>query len=281
MGGEVRKFRRKAAQIKRKADRKAQKHVSNVAEQVKEKMRVLISVPSVTGNVHASIAQLWHKTGLNNLDSRCPFYFMTQIVTGQRPIEYARNQISEFFMHETDAQWLVMIDEDQVVPDNWWELMTVGDADIVVGTTYCWVGNGYKEGRLRINQYGLKVSNQGTPQEKAECFNISPPDTNGKPYRIDIAGTGCIAIRRKVFYKLGCAPWKFTRYWNGRFRGAEDINFCVEARKAGFVIAAHPGVVFGHIKQMDLVQVSEYVAARLAMEKEGRTHKVDDMLSLG
>lgn len=250
-------------------------------EHVLKKMRVFVAVPSLSGSVNASIASQFHRMGQNNLDTRCPFFFATQIVTGQRPVEFVRNRISEFFMHETDAEWLVMIDEDQIVPDNWWMLMTVNDADIVVGTTYCWVGNGYKEGRLRVNQYSLKVSELGTPNEKAECYNIEPPQTNGQPYRIDIAGTGCIAIRRRVFHKLGCAPWHFTQYWDGRYRGAEDINFCVAARKAGFVIAAHPQVVFGHVKTLDLVQVSEYVAARLLMDQEGRKHQVDDMLSLG
>lgn len=261
--------------------RQVKKEPTEASPEVKKKIGVYVAIPSISGTVDCSIPVQFQRMGQNSLDERCPFYFMTQVIRGQRPIEYVRNRISEHFIHETQAEWLVMIDEDQVIPDNWWQILTVADADIVSGTTYVWMGNDYKEGRLRVNQYSLKVSNQGQPNEKAECYNIEPPDTNGQPYEALIVGTGCIAIRRRVFNKLGCAPWHFTRYWDGRYRGAEDINFCISARKAGFKIAVHPGVVFGHIKQLDLHQVSEYVAARLLMEKEGRKHRVDDMLSLG
>lgn len=272
------KFSRRQRRLKEKTP--SPTSTSATPSEVK-KIGVFVAVPALSGSVDVSIATQFQRMGANSVDPRCPWYFMTQIVRGQRPIEWVRNQISEYFVHETECEWLVMIDEDQIMPDNWWNMLAVRDADIVSGTTYCWVGNDYAAGRLRVNQYDLKISNRGMPDEKAECYNIEPPDTKGQPYQALIVGTGCIAIRRKVFHRLGCAPFKFTQYWNGRYRGAEDINFSIAARKAGFKIAVHPGVVFGHVKPLDLRQISEYVAARLLMEKEGRTHRVDDMLSLG
>ena len=289
----MRQFKRRAAQLQRRKDKKAKKAQgtpiapSTRTYKPEEKVKVLVAILSLDGNVHWTIAHQFGRMIGNSVNPTCPFQFITHVRAGTRPVEYTRNQITDLFMHETDAQILYMIDNDQVMPDNWWELLGVGGADIVSATTYCWVGTDYVPGRLRVNQYAI--------DEKAECFNIAPPATKGQPYQVNIVGTGCIAIRRYVFEKLGCArenckehkkvderpPWYFTEHWDGRHRGSEDINFCVNAHKAGFKIAVHPGVVFGHVKPIDLAQVDQTMRGVLKMKEDGKQHSIEDMKSLG
>src|SRR3990172_7741882 len=160
-----------------------------------------------------------------------------------------------------------MIDDDHVVRENFWQLCLVKDAHVVSALTPVWVGNMDPECMLRVNNYGV--------DSESRCYNLPIPDDSVKlPYRVPIVGTGCIAIRRRVFapkpHGVGDTPFYFTHQDDRKVRGGEDINFSVECNRAGFVLAVHPQVRFGHVKALDLWQVEQYYQARKAMELEGR-----------
>ena len=208
----------------------------------------------------------------------CPFRFGVHVEPGKRPADYARNCIVKTFIEETDCDWLMMIDDDQVVPDNFWQLCTVTDADVVSGVAPVWVGNMDPETMLRVNHYGV--------DSQARCYNLlSPPPEVKAPYRVPIVGTGCIAIRRRVFapkpHGVGLSPFYFTHDENRKVRGGEDINFSVECNRAGFTLAVHPQVMFDHLKEIPLNQIEQYYAARKAMEMAGRQPTEAQRLSLG
>lgn len=234
------------------------------------RVKIFFACPSVDGRVNWSIAHQMGKMMAYNAAVDSPLSFATFIMIGQRPIEYARNKIVQEFM-KSDCHWLYMVDADQVMPENFWELVRV-PTDIVSGETYCWVGNGYKPGRLRVNQYGLDPASQ--------CFNVTPPEGQNAPYLVPVVGTGCIAIRRRVFEKLGDRPFKFTYTDESKVIAGEDVNFSVDAQRAGFRIAVHPGVKFGHVKELDLAQVKEYGEAYHEFKASGREHQMADMLSI-
>ena len=234
------------------------------------RLKILFAVPTVSGYVHWTIAHQMGKMMAYSADPACPLAFSTMIVAGQRPIEYARNCITKAFL-ASDNHWLFMVDHDQLMPENFWELVKV-PTDIVSGKTFCWVGNNYEAGRLRVNQYGLN--------EAAQCFNLTPPAGVDQPYQVPIVGTGCIAIRRRVLEKLGPKVWKFTYNDESKVIAGEDVNFCMSAQRAGFRIAVHPGVKFGHMKEIDLSQIDEYQRANHAMLVAGKEHQMNDMLSI-
>jgi len=208
----------------------------------------------------------------------CPFRFGVHVEAGKRGADYARNCIVKTFMNDTDADWLVMIDEDEVVPENFWHLCTVKDADIVSGLTPVWVGNMSPETSLRVNNYGV--------DDGGRCYNLPEPDDSVKsPYRVPIVGTGGIAIRRRVFAPkpegLGLNPFYFTREDDGKVKAGEDINFSVNANRAGFALCVHPVVRFDHMKEIPLWQVEKYYQARKAMELSGKTLTEEQRLSIG
>ena len=240
------------------------------------KARIMFAVPSESGNVNWSIAHQMARMMWNTAQPECQMTFATTIKAGVRPIQYVRNQIAAEFL-ASDADWLIMVDDDQVVPENFWQLCTVQGADVVSGKTYCWVGNGYKEGRLRVNQYGLVKR----PEiEYPECYNLFPEPTD-TPYPVQVIGTGCIAIRRHVLEALGPNPFQFTYKPNGSIQAGEDVNFSIRLANLGFNILVHPGVQFGHVKTIDLALVDEYAAARVQFEAAGRVHRPVDVLSIG
>lgn len=242
------------------------------------KPAIFIAVPTVSGKVNFTIALMFARAMASSMVKECPFRFITHAEVGKRGIDYARNVIVKTFMENSDADWLMMIDDDQIVPENFWQLCTVKDADVVSGVTPVWVGNMDPEAMLRVNNYAVDTQNR--------CYNLPIPDKEAKqPYRVPIVGTGCIAIRRRVFAPkpagVGLNPFYFTHTDERKVMGGEDINFSVECNRAGFILAVHPGVWFDHSKELPLMQIEAYYQARKAMELAGRQTTDAQRLSVG
>lgn len=265
---------------------KAPAAVVNIAErrskrealQEGRKPQIFIAVPTVSGKLHFSIGLMFGRAMASSLLAECPFRFTIHVEAGKRGIDYARNCIVKTFLEHSDADWLMMIDDDEVVPENFWQLCTVRDADVVSALTPVWVANMDPEAMLRVNNYGV--------DQQGRCYNLPIPDPSvTQPYRVPACGTGCIAVRRRVFaskpHGVGDAPFYFTHAEDRKVRAGEDINFSVECNRAGFVLAVHPGVMFDHIKELPLGQIQQYYAARKAMESEGRNTTDEQRLSIG
>lgn len=271
---------------KRRFPRAAPAPIVNIAErrskraplQSDRKTGVFIACPTVSGDLHFSIALLYARAMASNVLPECPFNFTVHIEAGKKGIDYARNSIIRAFLADSDCDWLYMIDADQAVPDNFWQLCVVNDADVVSGLTPVWVANMDPETMLRVNNYGVDAEHR--------CYNLPmPDDAVTQPYRVPIVGTGCIAIRRRVFapkpYGVGDTPFYFTHQDDRKVKGGEDVNFSVECNRAGFVLAVHPGVRFDHLKTLPLWQVEAYYRARKAMELAGRASTETQRLSIG
>ncbi len=239
---------------------------------------VFLAVPTVSQRVNYSIAMMFGRSMASSMLPECPFNFSIHIENGKKGIDYARNCIVKTFMEASDADWLLMIDEDQVVPENFWQLCTVTDADIVSGLTPVWICTMDPEAMFRVNNYGLDAKHQ--------CYNLAVPGPEvTRPYRVPILGTGCIAIRRRVFapqpHGLGLAPFFFTHMDDRRVRAGEDINFSVAANTKNFILAVHPQVKFDHVKELHLWQIEDYYQARKKMEAEGRQTTDEQRISIG
>jgi len=242
------------------------------------KVGVFLACPTASGKVNFTIAMQYAKAMAFNGVSECPFHFTIHAEVQKRPVDYARNLIVKQFMHDSDDDWLVMIDEDQILPENWWNLCAVKDADVVGALTPVWVANMDPETMLRVNNYGVN--------EKQQCFNLPIPDDSVvQPYRVPIVGTGLIAIRRRVFapkpHGVGDTPFYFTFMDDRKVRGGEDVNFSVECNRAGFTLAVHPGVRSDHMKELPLWQVEAYYRARRDAEKSGREITPSQRISIG
>lgn len=256
------------------ADRRSKR----AALQVGRKDAIFVAVPSLDGFIHSSIGAQFARALSSNAIEECPFRFAIHVENGKRGPEYARNCIVRAFMRDSDADWLLMVDHDQIMPDNFWQLCAVRDADVVSGVTPCWVGNMDPEAMFRVNNYGIN--------DKGQCYNLPvPPDEAMSPYRVPVVGTGCIAIRRRVFapkpYGLGQIPFRFTRADDGKVNAGEDVNFSVDANRAGFVVCVHPQVRFDHVKQLPMWQAWAWHRALSKLESEGRTVTDEQRISVG
>lgn len=277
---------RKRKQRKHSFSAKAPAPIVNIAEkrsqresiQPNRKTGIFVAVLSLTGRIHFTIGMAFGRAMASSAVAECPFRFTIHVEPGKRGADYARNSIVKTFIEDSDADWLIMIDEDEVVPENFWQLCTVSDSDIVSGLTPVWVGNMDPEVMLRVNNYGV--------DSEGRCYNLPVPADDVKlPYRVPIVGTGCIAIRRRVFapkpHGLGVNPFYFMHEEDRKVKSGEDINFSVEANRLGFVLCVHPLIRFDHVKEVPLWQVEAYYHARKKMEDSGKQATDEQRISIG
>jgi len=256
----------------------AERRSVRTALQPGRKPSIFFAVLTLSGRVNYTTAIEFARAMASNMLEECPWRFQVHTEVGKRGVDYARNCIVKKFVEESDSDWLIMVDEDQVIPNNFWELCTVTDADVVSGLTPVWVGNMDPETSLRVNNYSV--------DDDGRCYNLPTPNNDvAQPYRVPIVGTGCIAIRRRVFapkpHGLGLAPFYFAFEDDRKVKAGEDINFSVDANRAGFTFAVHPRVRFDHMKEIPLWQVEGYYNARKAMEDAGKAPTEKQRLSIG
>jgi GT2 family glycosyltransferase len=177
------------------------------------------------------------------------------------PIEYARNRASMDAL-EMGADWLLMIDNDQVIPDNLVELIEEAHSSPAVNivSIATWMMR-----RAQISPFPM-VNNMPVCDTAAEKriperlwlkWQKTWAERIGHPYpgfqEVSSGGAGVMLIRRSVLERIK-APWFHMPLdqQTGEGRGGEDDYFCARATEAGFKIHCHRGFTCGHLKTVDL-----------------------------
>ena len=70
-------------------------------------------------------------------------------------------------------------------------------------------------------------------------------DTTSGPFEVEWIGGGALLVRREVFER-SFPSGPYFEYHHGLTVG-EDVNFCKQARDAGFKILADPDIQIGHV----------------------------------
>lgn len=164
-----------------------------------------------------------------------------------------RNELVARFMETTDAQWLLMVDSDEIIPLEAFDKLvaTAHDTDrpIVAGLYFgAWPGEYYPTAvPLIFNRV------EGTSTFRSI---LDYPENEVIP--VDSAGTGCLLIHRSVFQKFqdNADPRHEGDRWcwfrdmpvNGDWF-SEDHYFCSTARSLGVPLHAHTGALLEHRKR--------------------------------
>ena len=147
----------------------------------------------------------------------------------------ARNVIAEIALQQ-DAEYVLMVDSDVVLPSSALRLLLENPVDIKLGV---YPRKNTSTGQTEIFKLGNKdfvdANNLNMSEiSKRECFDIKG------------GGLGCALIRTEVFKKIP-QPWfKYVQYDNGALL-SEDNYFCWQAAEAGCKIQVDTGVLCGHV----------------------------------
>lgn len=231
-----------------------------------EREHIFVAIPTMgwTTSAIAGTLPQFEKASYHP-DSK--YRFSYEVIDGARPADFARNHLVKKFL-ATDATRLFFIDSDVIPASNLLELLRV-NADIVAGLIPIWQGQpvltSYNWDR-RANKY---VNVRG--EENTVKF-------------VDALATASMTIRREVFESAGMMlPKRYddfdgtpktlddsdpppyfreVRKPNGELAMTEDLDFCYRAKARGFSVAAHNGVISGHVKQLNLLNILSWAAGR-------------------
>jgi len=135
-----------------------------------------------------------------------------------------------------DYDFILWLDSDMVfTPDDISKLVHA-DKDIISGTYSVGAKGHEKEavagffrgGRVRLDQLTSSV------------------------IEVDYVGCGCLLVKKGVFESMEY-PWfdeaySFSKAGEISYTG-DDVTFCIQAKKLGWKVHLHTGVVFGHQKK--------------------------------
>jgi len=129
-----------------------------------------------------------------------------------RPISANRNKIAAEFLDDAEAEFLLMMDSDQMPQFNPLDFVE-NDLDVL----------GWPSPTCRIND-----------ADPVPWFPRRPVPGAGIIHTEYIAG-GCMLIARRVLEAIK-HPFAFRYRENGLLELSEDIDFCIKAREAGFTV---------------------------------------------
>jgi hypothetical protein len=174
-----------------------------------------------------------------------------QMVQGLGLLARTRNIIVKNFLDQSNADWLLMVDSDQTLPVDVFDLLIdtahKDDRPIVAGLVFAAF---YENEALRPVPaiYHLSADGQMLPIDDYPKNAI---------FEIDGAGTGCLLVHRSVLQAMRekASPnqgtdwcWFFDGALDGRWF-SEDLLFCRKATALGFPIFANSSAILGHHKQ--------------------------------
>ena len=176
-------------------------------------MRILISMPSLTGNVPIALVQalLSLKT---KLDWEIRFGFTERVL-----VDRARNALAEKCLNE-GFDYLFFLDDDQIPPLDVLIQMMELNKDVVV----CPVADRNGEGTIALFDFQF-----------SRIVQIKEPMVVGS------GGMSCTLIRRAVLEKVAerfGKPFEFEKFNGAEI--SEDLNFCRRAKVVGFETWAIP-----------------------------------------
>jgi GT2 family glycosyltransferase len=185
-------------------------------------------------------------------------------VFGVYGYDAARNRAAEFFMNG-DADFLLMLDNDNAPPADFIRRVlefadSRSDVD-VIGLPY------YTRPRFGMVNTVLCA---GWHASEPNTFDM-PTQLPAKWQEVDVAGAGCMFIRRAVLSTLE-KPW--FRIPTHAFRehfmsgACEDTDFCDRVKAAGFHIWTHGGLICSHLHTVALEAIAAATVTRAEEEME-------------
>jgi GT2 family glycosyltransferase len=154
-------------------------------------------------------------------------------LTEDKPIEHCRNSIVQRFLASKN-EWLIMIDNDVVPPQNMLELINLDKDILILPVPICQFNS------IMYNVYLLDKEGYWEPVKNRKGL-----------IEINSGGTGAIIIRRNILEKIE-APFERNYDKKGLAILGSDLFFCTKAKELGYRIYTHMDFVCSHYRTVDL-----------------------------
>ncbi len=202
---------------------------------------VLVGIPheGMTG-CEAMVSRLSNFKHLGHLEERgkllkqTPRFEFLQVTVGRMHVHVAREEMAKKALF-AKADYLFMVDDDMVSPDDLFEKLHADNKDIVAPLAFT-RNFPHKPVIYRCEDGWDEVSHC----DRFTNFPIMnyPKD---RLFQCDAVGFGAVLIKVDVLRKMP-SPWFMNPYKTG-----EDIHFCYEAKKYGFTTWMDTRIKLGHV----------------------------------
>jgi 2-polyprenyl-3-methyl-5-hydroxy-6-metoxy-1,4-benzoquinol methylase len=207
------------------------------------KPRIFIGVPGYHGiqpEVQESFIRMMYRCGKDMPD----YDFIFKVVTKKEQFR-ARNNIVQWAI-QAQADWLLMLDDDMVLPPDLVQRLVANDKD-VCGALYYQRGGSYHPVLLHRN-----AREDGS--FKPEFYKpYDPIILNPGLYPVDIIGGACMLFKTKVFDRM------LPPYFHPELDMGTDIAICNRVHDGGFEIWADTRIQLGHLRDEKEIITSDSI----------------------
>jgi len=205
-------------------------------------MKILIAVPTFE-NIYPDTFKSIYDLDKGNHQTRFEFVRGYDVAT-------ARNRAVSIAM-EAQADYLLMLDNDVVIPHNGLLSMLSREKDVVLGYYAHRDADNIYRGRTCLCKiqgangeiyYNYPIESEYTAEEMAR-FRAH----NNGAIQIHGGGMGCALIKMDVFDRISWPWFKWVVYEDGHGTLSEDLYFCEQCRMNNIKIYMDPQVNCGHM----------------------------------
>lgn len=168
-----------------------------------------------------------------------------------QPTDFNRNELVRWFL-EREEEWAIFVDSDVIPPRHVGQLTSHGKK--IVSALVLQLVDGLPRLTLYRRYEDLDVDLPTRGRGNYCWVGLDLLEKEGELYRVDVVGTGCVAIHREVFEKIGFPWFRFREDEDGTLHG-EDVWFSERAREAGYSLYVDPSVQCVHER---VVSLNEY-----------------------
>lgn len=172
-------------------------------------------------------------------------------VTDRTYTASAQNALVQDMLNIPDATHLFLTEMDMILPDDCITKLLALDKDMASGVYFLrspeQVGRGqpclYK--RAPGTEWRRRIAARENGAYLCSPVSLFPTD---RPFEIDVAGLGCVLIKREVFEAMK-KPWFDVKAGSGEALTGygSDMFFYAHAREKGFKLWCDPTVICGQI----------------------------------
>ena len=211
-------------------------------KQAKGEIQVVIATPSVRSEVpmqfHQAVIAMILKTR-----EKYPNIKFATMTSGNTYVHQSRQDMTDRFL-ETDADYMLWIDDDNIPPEDGLIRLIENKKDIIGGL--------YFKRRPPYEPLIMMKRRQGIGSERrADIYRKN----TSKPFKVHSTGFGFILIKREVLEMMRAMR---VAHFSMKVGLGEDIWFCVQAQGAGFDIWIDPNVEVGHLGEKQLITGKTY-----------------------
>lgn len=217
-----------------------------------KKTRVLIGIPAFEGvqyEAQQSLFSMVYRVGRD-----LPNVELAVHVGYKREQFRARNQIVDAAI-AADMDYLLMLDDDMIVPHNLLQQLMAHDKDII-GALYYQRGGAYEPVIMRRES-------QEKGDYRAHFLSLNDPilTSDRGLHEVDVIGGGCMLFKTDTFKSI------LQPYFVSEIGYGTDITICGRLKDEGHEIWVDTSIELGHVGERQIITSRSIPAAQRVMAK--------------